>query len=170
MRRIVITAGVVLALSTALAAAAPPPRSATTGSSAVLVRISIPGETAVSLGELAWPTSTTVDVQSFQYPDDGSIVSLGRSRASVFAQPGEAAAAQSFAEVIVLSLFRGDVAAAQVTAARALAPGGQQLEAEEQARRESQQPAQPCREIAHTEDRCIARANRPCRVTGRNWP
>jgi murein DD-endopeptidase MepM/ murein hydrolase activator NlpD len=55
-------------------------------------------------------------VQSFQYPDDGSIVSLGRSRATVFAQPGEAAAAQSFAEVIVLSLFGGDVVAAQVTA------------------------------------------------------
>lgn len=117
MRRVAVTAAAVLALSTALAAAAPPPRGATTGASASLVRISRPGEATVSLGELAWPTSTTVDVQSFQYPDDGSIVSLGRSRASVFAQPGEAAAAQSFAEVIVLSLFGGDVVAAQVTAA-----------------------------------------------------
>jgi murein DD-endopeptidase MepM/ murein hydrolase activator NlpD len=82
----------------------------------VLVRLSIPGQDTVSLGELQWPASTTSDVQSFQYPRDGSIVSLGRSRATVFAQPGEAAAAQSFAEVIVLSLFGGEVVAAQVTA------------------------------------------------------
>jgi murein DD-endopeptidase MepM/ murein hydrolase activator NlpD len=34
----------------------------------------------------------------------------------VFAQPGDAAAAQAFAEVIVLSLFGGEVVAAQVTA------------------------------------------------------
>jgi murein DD-endopeptidase MepM/ murein hydrolase activator NlpD len=114
--RVAVLAGAVLALSTALAAAAPPPRSAVTGSSAVLVRITIPGESTISLGELAWPTNTTSDVQSFQYPDDGSIVSVGRSRATVSAQPGEAAAAQAFAEVIVLSLFDGEVAAGRVTA------------------------------------------------------
>jgi murein DD-endopeptidase MepM/ murein hydrolase activator NlpD len=78
--------------------------------------VSAPGEDTVALGELAWPASTSADVQSFQYPDDGSIVSLGRSRASATAQPGEAAAAQAFAEGIVLSLFGGDVVAAQVTA------------------------------------------------------
>ena len=116
MTRVVALAGAVLAVSTALAAAAPPPRSAITGSNAVLVRISIPDQDTVSLGELAWPTNTTVDVQSFLYPDDGSIVTLGRSRAIVSAQPGEAAAAQSFAEAIVLSLFGGDVVAAKVTA------------------------------------------------------
>jgi murein DD-endopeptidase MepM/ murein hydrolase activator NlpD len=55
-------------------------------------------------------------VQSFQYPADGSIVSLGRSRATVSAQPGEAAASQAFAEAIVLSLFGGEVTAGQVTA------------------------------------------------------
>jgi hypothetical protein len=114
--RVALIAGAVLALSTALAAAAPPPRSATTGSTAVLVRITIPDQPTVSLGELSWPTNTSADVQSFQYPDDGSIVRLGRSRALVSAQPGEAAASQSFAEAIVLSLFGGDVVAAQVTA------------------------------------------------------
>ncbi len=55
-------------------------------------------------------------MQSFQYPADGSIVSLGRSRAVVSAQPGEAAASQSFAEANVLSLFGGEVTAGQVTA------------------------------------------------------
>ena len=116
MIRVVVLAAAALAVSAALAAAAPPPRSAVTGSSAVLVRITVPGESTISLGELAWPTATTSDVQSFQYPDDGSIVSVGRSRATVSAQPGEAAAAQAFAEVIVLSLFGGDVVAGRVTA------------------------------------------------------
>jgi murein DD-endopeptidase MepM/ murein hydrolase activator NlpD len=114
--RLVALAGAVLAVATALASAAPPPRSAVTGSSAVLLRITIPGEETVSLGELTWPTNTSADVQSFQYPADGSIVSLGRSRATVSAQPGEAAASQSFAEAIVLSLFGGEVTAGQVTA------------------------------------------------------
>jgi murein DD-endopeptidase MepM/ murein hydrolase activator NlpD len=114
--RVAALAGAVLALSTALAAAAPPPRGAITGSSAVLLRITIPGQDTVSLGDLTWPTSTSADVQSFQYPADGSIVSLGRSRALVSAQPGEAASAQSVAEAIVLSLFGGEVTAAQITA------------------------------------------------------
>jgi murein DD-endopeptidase MepM/ murein hydrolase activator NlpD len=114
--RVVVLAGAVLALSAALGAAAPPPRTAVTGSSAVLVRITIPGQETVSLGELIWPANSTSDVQSFQYPDDGSVISVGRSRANVSAQPGEAAAAQSFAEAIVLSLFGGDVVAAKVTA------------------------------------------------------
>ncbi len=116
MIRVVVLVGAVLGLSAALGAAAPPPRGAITGSSAVLVRITIPGQETVSLGELIWPANSTSDVQSFQYPDDGSVISVGRSRANVSAQPGEAAAAQSFAEAIVLSLFGGDVLAAKVTA------------------------------------------------------
>jgi murein DD-endopeptidase MepM/ murein hydrolase activator NlpD len=114
--RVVVLAGAALALSATLGAAAPPPRSAVTEASAVLVRITIPGQETVSLGELTWPANSTSDVQSFQYPDDGSVISVGRSRASVSAQPGEAAAAQSFAEAIVLSLFGGDIVAAKVTA------------------------------------------------------
>ena len=116
MIRLAVAVGTVLVVSATLAAAAPPPKGADTASTAVLVRLTVPGQDTVSLGELEWPTSTTADVQSFQYPDDGSIISLGRSRGAVFAQPGDAAAAQSFAEVIVLSLFGGEVVAAQVTA------------------------------------------------------
>jgi murein DD-endopeptidase MepM/ murein hydrolase activator NlpD len=114
--RLVAAVVVAFVVSSTLAAAAPPPKGADTAATAVLVRMTIPGQDTVSLGELQWPTSTTSDVQSFQYPDDGSIISLGRSRATVFAQSGDAAAAQSFAEVIVLSLFGGEVVAAQVTA------------------------------------------------------
>ncbi len=109
-------AGAALALSAALAAAAPPSPSATSGANAVLLRISIPGQDNVALGELTWPTNLSADVQSFQFPADGSIVSLGRSRAVVSAQTGEAATAQALAQVVGLTLFGGEVTAAQVTA------------------------------------------------------
>jgi murein DD-endopeptidase MepM/ murein hydrolase activator NlpD len=114
--RLVVAIAAVLVGSATLAAAAPPPRSATTGASAFLLRITIPGQDTVLLGDLEWPTSTTADVQSFQYPGDGSIVSIGRSRAAVFASPGAAAATQSFSEAIVVSLFNGEIVAGKVTA------------------------------------------------------
>ena len=116
MIRLAALAGAVLVVSATFAAAAPPPRSATTGANASLVSITVPGQDTVSLGDLTWPTSTSADVQSFAYPDDGSIVSLGRSRATVSAQTGEAASSQALSEAIVLSLFGGEVTAAQVTA------------------------------------------------------
>ncbi len=116
MIRLAVAIAAVLVGSATLAAAAPPPRSATTGASAFLLRMTIPGQDTVLLGDVEWPTSTTADVQSFQYPADGSIVSIGRSRAAVFASPGAAAATQSFAEAIVVSLFNGEIVAGKVTA------------------------------------------------------
>ena len=116
MIRLAVAIAAALVGSATLAAAAPPPRSATTGASAFLLRITIPGQDTVLLGDLEWPASTTADVQSFQFPADGSIVSIGRSRAAVFASPGAAAATQSFAEAIVVSLFNGEIVAGKVTA------------------------------------------------------
>ncbi len=116
MIRVAVGVAAALAVLAAIASAAPPPRTAETAARAFLVRITIPGQDTVALGDLEWPTSTTADVQSFQYPTDGSIVSVGRSRASVFASPGAAAATQSFAEAIVVSLFNGEVVAGKVTA------------------------------------------------------
>jgi murein DD-endopeptidase MepM/ murein hydrolase activator NlpD len=112
--RLLAASVAVLGLSATLAAAAPPAPDAETGASAFLARISVPGRDPVVLGELAWPASPAADVQSFQYPDDGSIVSIGRSRASVFAAPGAAATTRARADVIVLSLFAGEIVAAQV--------------------------------------------------------
>ncbi|MFO7572463.1 MAG: M23 family metallopeptidase [Gaiellaceae bacterium] len=116
MIRVVALACAALALPAALAAAAPPPSSAVTGASAVIVRVNVPGKNSVELGGVQWPTSPSVEVQSFQYPGDGSIVSVGRSRASVSTLTGEASTAQAFSEAIVLSLFDGAVVAARVTA------------------------------------------------------
>ena len=117
MIRVAALAFAALGLSAALAAAAPPPSSAVTGSSAVIVRINVPEKPAVELGAVRWPTSPGVEVESFQYPGDGSIVSVGRSRAAVSALTGEASTAQASAEAVVLSLFDGAVVAAKVTAA-----------------------------------------------------
>ena len=116
MTRVAALVAAALVLSTAFAAAAPPPRTATTGSSAALVRIVIPGQDPVSVGELEWPTNLKADVQSFAYPDDGSVIRIGRSKAQVSAQPGQSAASQALADVVVLSLFDGEVTAARVTA------------------------------------------------------
>jgi murein DD-endopeptidase MepM/ murein hydrolase activator NlpD len=116
MIRLAVAITAALVASTTFAAAAPPPRGATTGASAELLRISVPGQDTVSVGGLRWPTSTTADVQSFAYPADGSVVNIGRSRARVFAAPGAAAATESVAEAIVVSLFNGEIVAAQVTA------------------------------------------------------
>ena len=116
MIRLAVAVVVAMVASATLAAAAPPPKSATTSATALLVRITIPGQDPISLGDLDWPDSTTVDVQSFEYPGDGSVLSVGRSRAAVFAAPGAAAATQSFSEVIVVSLFGGEVVAGKVTA------------------------------------------------------
>jgi murein DD-endopeptidase MepM/ murein hydrolase activator NlpD len=114
--RLAVAVALAVVATATLAAAAPPPRSATTGATAFLVRITVPGQAPISLGDLDWPDSTTADVESFQYPADGSVLSVGRSRASVFASPGAAAATQSFAEAIVVSLFNGEIVAGKVTA------------------------------------------------------
>ena len=112
----VVAAGAAALVVSALASAAPPPRDAVTGGSAYLVRITTPGQAGVSLGEITWPTNPSADVQSFQYPEDGSVLSIGRSRAALTVQPGEAAAAQALSEVIVVSLFGGEVVAGKITA------------------------------------------------------
>jgi len=109
-------AGSAVLVFTGLAAAAAPPRGAETGASAAIVRISIPDRPGVSLGELSWPTTTTAEVQSFSYPSDGTVVATGESRASVGAQTGPVAVSQASAETIALSLFGGEILAAQVTA------------------------------------------------------
>lgn len=116
MIRLVALAGAALVLFAPLAVGAPPARDADTGASAVLLRVTVPGSDGVSLGELVWPTNPGAEVQSFQYPNDGSIVSVGRSRARVSAQPGVAAAAQALSEVTVLSLFGGEIVAGRLTA------------------------------------------------------
>jgi murein DD-endopeptidase MepM/ murein hydrolase activator NlpD len=108
--------GAALAVSSTLASAAPPPRSASTDASAAIVRVTIPDQDTVALGELSWPDTTSAEVQTFAFPGDGSIVSVGLSRASVSAQTGATAASQASVEAIAVSLLGGDVLVGKVTA------------------------------------------------------
>jgi murein DD-endopeptidase MepM/ murein hydrolase activator NlpD len=133
--RVVAAAGAALVVTTALASAAPPPRDAVTGASAALVRITIPDAAGVSLGEIAWPSNPSADVQSFGYPENGSVLSIGRSRATVTAAPGEASTAQAYSEALVLSLFQGEIVVgkivASVTAGASIRAAGAKLEQSE---------------------------------------
>lgn len=115
IRVLVFVAATMVAL-TAIAAAAPPPRNAITDAGATIVSITVPGGTPVVVGEVKWPKTTTAEVQSFTYPADGSVVSVGLSRASASAQVGAATVAQASAQTATLSVFGGELAAAQVTA------------------------------------------------------
>ncbi len=112
--RVAVAVGAALATA-ALASAAPPPRGATTEASAAILRIVVPGQPEVTLGAVDWPTTSAAEVQSFSYPSDGSVVTTGLSRASATAQTGSAAVSQASADTIALSLFGGEVLAAQVT-------------------------------------------------------
>jgi murein DD-endopeptidase MepM/ murein hydrolase activator NlpD len=114
--RLAVLAGSALALSATLASGAAPPAGATTAAEAVIVRVTIPGQNSVSLGQISWPDNSSAQLQSFAYPDDGAIVRVGVSQANVSAQSGATASAQAHAETIALSLFGGDVVASQVTA------------------------------------------------------
>jgi murein DD-endopeptidase MepM/ murein hydrolase activator NlpD len=114
--RLAALVGSALAVSTTLASAAPPLQNASTAAEAVIVRVTIPGVNTVSLGAISWPDNSSAEVQSFSYPDDGSIVRVGLSRATVSGQAGVTSTAQAHAEAIAVSLFGGDVVAAQVTA------------------------------------------------------
>jgi murein DD-endopeptidase MepM/ murein hydrolase activator NlpD len=121
--RAAAVAGTALAVSTTFAAAAPPPRSASTEARAAIVRITVPDQDTVTLGDLSWPDTTSAEVQSFTYPGDGSIVSVGLSRASASAQTGATAASQASVETIAVSLLGGAVLVGNVTA-RASAGAG----------------------------------------------
>jgi murein DD-endopeptidase MepM/ murein hydrolase activator NlpD len=114
--RLAVLVGSAVVASSTLAAAAPPLQGATTAAEAVIVRITIPGQNTVSLGDISWPDNSSAELQSFSYPNDGSIVRVGLSRATVSAQAGATSTAQAHADTIALSLFGGDVVASQVTA------------------------------------------------------
>lgn len=111
MIRLAVLVGSALALSATLASGAAPPAGAETASEAVIVRVTIPGQNPVSLGQISWPDNSSAQLQSFAYPDDGSILRVGVSQATVSAQAGPTASAQAHAETIALSLFGGDVVA-----------------------------------------------------------
>jgi murein DD-endopeptidase MepM/ murein hydrolase activator NlpD len=128
--RVAVSAGAALAVLTAIAAAAPPARDAVTDATAAIATITVPGQTPVVLGGVDWPASTTAEVQAFSHPADGSILSVGLSRASASAQTGAAASAQASAQTASVSLFAGEIQAIQVIATATAGAGARSAGAE----------------------------------------
>ncbi len=116
MIRAIALAVTVVVLPTAFAAAEPPLSGASTDASAAILRVTIPGQDSVSLGDIGWPATPSAEIQSFAYPNDGSVVTVGLSRSTLSAQRGQTATAQAHAEAIAVSIFAGAIVASQVTA------------------------------------------------------
>ena len=121
--RLVVFAAAALVGLAAIAGAAPPPQDAVTEATAAIVSITVPGQSPVVLGGVEWPASSTAEVQSFAYPADGSVATVGLSRASASAQTGQSAVAEASAQAASISLFAGEVTATQATAATTAGAG-----------------------------------------------
>ncbi len=93
-------------------------------SSAFAVKVVLPGQAAVTAGEVSAPPEDVSSTAGFQYPDDGSAVSSGALSQSASATAGAAATASAAADVSDLSLFDGEIIA-QAVSARARASAGQ---------------------------------------------
>ena len=97
---------------------APAPGSAAAGSSAraFAIRVSVPGQPGAVTAQVAAPADAVSFGGGFAYPADGSAVTSGAvtGSASASSSPGVADASAS-AEVQGLSLFGGEITAAQVT-------------------------------------------------------
>jgi murein DD-endopeptidase MepM/ murein hydrolase activator NlpD len=128
--RVAVSAAAALAVLTAIAAAAPPPRDASTDATAAIATITVPGQTPVVLGGVDWPGTSSAEVQAFAYPADGSVLTVGLSRASASAQTGAAASAQASAQTASLSLFGGEIQATEVTATATAGAGARSAGAE----------------------------------------
>ena len=81
-------------------------------SSAFGVKVVLPGQAAVTVGEVSAPPKGAFSTPSFQYPADGSAVTTGPLDATTSATSGTAAAA---AAVSSLSIFDGEIVAQTVS-------------------------------------------------------
>jgi murein DD-endopeptidase MepM/ murein hydrolase activator NlpD len=94
---------------------------------AFAIRVSVPGQAGAVTGSVSAPGNQVTFGGGFAYPGNGSVVTSGALTGSATTATGDGeAAANAAAEVNGLSLFGGEITAAQVVArARATARGGQ---------------------------------------------
>jgi len=116
-----LAVGVSAALASGLAGAAPDPPA--TGADAAAIRVLPTGQQPVAGAEVVGPPGASTDVSGFAYPDDGSVVRLGSASGSVSAQPGASASAEAVANAVAVTLFGGEITAAQVSAKATAAAG-----------------------------------------------
>ncbi len=94
-----------------------------TEATALAVRITIPGQPAVTVGETDAPPATKVDATPFVYPADGSLVRIASASTSAAAQAGASASAQGTATALAVSVFAGEITAETVAAKVTAAAG-----------------------------------------------
>ena len=107
MRRAASLAAVIL-VAVVVGGASAAPRPPAANATALLVSVSVPGTAPVTSGELVAPPSTDISAP-FLYPEDGSVVRVGNSTASVAAQAGTSSSAQAVVGALAVSLLAGDV-------------------------------------------------------------
>jgi murein DD-endopeptidase MepM/ murein hydrolase activator NlpD len=117
---------VVLALGVALVgiagAATTDPAAATTGSTALVASVTLPGVPASSTGQLAAPPTASAG-GPFSYPEDGSALRIGASTASVTSQAGTSSSAEGTVRALAVSLLGGEISAESVSVRAAAAAG-----------------------------------------------
>ncbi len=121
MRRLAALAVVLIAAvlqGGAGAAQRPPDASA----SALLVRIEVPGAPVVTSGQLVAPPAADISAP-FLVPEDGSVVRVGSSTASVAAQAGTSSSAQAVVGALAVALLGGEVSAESVNVRASAAAG-----------------------------------------------
>jgi murein DD-endopeptidase MepM/ murein hydrolase activator NlpD len=115
-RLITIALGVTVLLSVGPAGAAQRQSAPGPVARAFAIQVAAPGQGSASAASISAPPDAVGVGGSFAFPADGSIVSAGSVTSGAFAAPGSSVTASASAEVSSISLFRGEVTIASVSA------------------------------------------------------
>ena len=94
----------------------------TTGSTALVASVTLPGVPASSTGQLAAPPTASAG-GPFSYPEDGSALRIGASTASATSQAGTSSSAEGTVRALAVSLLGGEISAESVSVRAAAAAG-----------------------------------------------
>jgi len=111
-----VALAVVAALAGVAGAASPPAGNGGASARAYAIRIVLPNQAEPLVqAEATSPPDGTGFVQSYVYPDDGSVVKAGALTTSAQSSPGPTATAQAASAVATLVLFNGEITADTVS-------------------------------------------------------
>jgi murein DD-endopeptidase MepM/ murein hydrolase activator NlpD len=126
VRSVRVSLVLALALGVAVAgvagAAPDDPTPTTTGATALVASVTLPGQPSSSTGQLEAPPTASAG-GPFSYPEDGSALRIGASTSSVTAQAGTSSSAEGTAHAIAISLLGGEIVASSVSVRAAAAAG-----------------------------------------------
>ena len=115
-----------LALGVAVAgvagAAPEDPTATTTGATALVASVTLPGQPSSATERLEAPPTASAG-GPFSYPEDGSALRIGASTASVTAQAGTSSSAEGAVRAIAISLLGGEIVAQSVSVRAGAAAG-----------------------------------------------